>query len=352
VQKLVCRDMEQFPWKKADQNGFVEIDERDTPYYKFLSSTQRDSTGTISAQTGNKEIIPPPEISSNIFEPRKQSKNSIFEMNHKINKPVTQMTREELEAFKRDLHVSKPCVPQDHSSKTFFDSESVTVPMFSSLNKQPSSISIIIPPSPLPEPAFLTIDTSGTQNILKESLYPKSSIYLTYIPIAKNFLGQGQYSQVYKGTYTHKDSNIEYPCAVKVIKKNVEAQTFAMSESYILSQLSHPSVITLIHTRDENGMEPEELQNEIQKAFLGHHSSTSIAIVLVLEYCPNGNIWDWMKKYPSSVSKKLWLKWARELASGIELIHSMGIIHHDLKPHNLLVPKFNVAYVSTRSENQ
>jgi hypothetical protein len=299
--------------------GFVEIDEKDTPYYKFQFSNNWDSSKTVSD--------PLPQICTNQTEKRK-SKNSIFEMDHKISKPITQMTTEELEIFKRDLRSEKPTI-----AEMTIKTESLSVPVsFPVFVKQPSLTTIEIPaPKPL---AFLSMNPCTTVHKQHVSTDSNSSIYLSYLPIKKNFLGEGQYSHVYKGTYT-KDTK-EYPCAVKVIHKNYEAQRLAMSESFILSQLSHPSIISLIHTRDELGLDSIELEKLIQEAF-HQEVHVDVGIVLVLEYCSNGNMWNWMQKHSNSINKKLWLKWARELASGIELVHSMGIIHHDIKPHNILV---------------
>jgi hypothetical protein len=366
----------EFPFqpKQQDKYGFVELDEADIPFYKFraLESDQRTSSPILGRKTHpfvslsenyqrkysdeGKDQKPksPPAVGNRVEQQAghpKKSKNSIFDMDHKISKPVTQMTDEELATFKRDIgkEIPKKVVDVEVANKSIHNLEnsSIIVPVSFPCLPKTNSLTSLVPKSE--QTAFLSINTAASRDnihqihakstISREFTLSKSSIHLSFLPIAKNFLGEGQYSKVYKGTYTPKDSNMEYPCAVKVVHRNEEAQTLAMSESYILSQLSHPSIIGLVDTHDELGMDPELLQKEIQNVFLGHPPPTSIALHLVLEYCSNGNVWDWMRKHESSINKKLWKKWAREIASGIQFIHSMGIIHHDLKPHNILVCK-------------
>jgi hypothetical protein len=362
----------EFPFqpKQRDKYGFVELDESDIPFYKSVASesdqpppspvfSRKVPTFVSFPETYQKKYSEegkdqkpqfPPAVGNRVEQQAghpKKSKNSIFDMDHKISKPITQMTDEELANFKRDIgkEIPKKNVEVVNKSIHNLENSSIIVPISFPCLPKTNSITNLLPKPE--QTAFLSINTAASQDnihqiyaknkIPSEDISSNCSIHLTFLPIAKNFLGEGQYSKVYKGTYTPKDSIIEYPCAVKVVHRNEEAQTLAMSESYILSQLSHPSIIGLVHTHDELGMEPELLQKEIQNAFLGRPSPKAMALNLVLEYCSNGNVWDWMRKHESNVTKKLWKKWAREIASGIKFIHSKGIIHHDLKPHNILV---------------
>lgn len=60
-------------------------------------------------------------------------------------------------------------------------------------------------------------------------------------------------------------------------------------------------------------------------------------IILLLEYCSRGNLHSFVKKYPDLVGKRLWLKWAKSVAGALELMHSKGFVHADVKPQNLCV---------------
>ena len=59
--------------------------------------------------------------------------------------------------------------------------------------------------------------------------------------------------------------------------------------------------------------------------------------MLILEYCEHKDMDTWMRKNPKILGSKLFLKWAHQIASGLAALHSIGIIHHDIKPHNIMV---------------
>ena len=55
---------------------------------------------------------------------------------------------------------------------------------------------------------------------------------------------------------------------------------------------------------------------------------------MVLEYCKNGEIFDYISRFrgfPTHLARKAFL----ELVSGIEQLHSSGVVHRDLKPENI-----------------
>ncbi|KAF8983116.1 hypothetical protein BGZ52_001262 [Haplosporangium bisporale] len=58
---------------------------------------------------------------------------------------------------------------------------------------------------------------------------------------------------------------------------------------------------------------------------------------LLLEYCAGGTIWDWIRLHPEQVGLQQWLVWARQLLLAVDYIHEAGLIHHDIKPHNILL---------------
>lgn len=333
--------------------NFVEIDETDTPYYQYMhqndhrnlnSSSQKSEfrprtehsilKDPISQLLYTDEFLKPPGSIANVSS---KSKNSIFDMDHKISKPITQMNDEELAKFCNGY-------PQPYISRSPINTPSESInSMIVPLSLPPRPSTPIYKPPSEPETAFLAMNTSTASlpALVTETAvtYSPTPVYLSFVPLQKNLLGYGQYSKVYLGHYSKQDSDIEYPCAVKKIERTKEAQSMAMTESYMLSNLSHPSIIGLIHTKDENGMDSVELHHHIRKVFNGEPPDPNVRILLILEYCCNRSLWTWMSQHQSKVGKKLWLKWARQIADGLDMIHSVGIIHHDIKPHNIMVYK-------------
>ncbi|KAE8356832.1 kinase domain-containing protein [Aspergillus coremiiformis] len=57
---------------------------------------------------------------------------------------------------------------------------------------------------------------------------------------------------------------------------------------------------------------------------------------LVLEYMKNGDLKTYLRAY-TSIPTGLKLKWAYQVAEGVDLLHQNGVIHCDIKPRNLLL---------------
>ncbi|CCE83479.1 Piso0_004055 [Millerozyma farinosa CBS 7064] len=58
-------------------------------------------------------------------------------------------------------------------------------------------------------------------------------------------------------------------------------------------------------------------------------------VVLVLEYCSNGDLYDYIHSTSSRSAVDVW-NIAKELSSAIRHAHSLGIYHRDIKPENVL----------------
>ena len=186
--------------------------------------------------------------------------------------------------------------------------------------------------------AFLGMNTSRQSSFVEyDMLKAKNAFgFLSFLPISKNSIAQGQHSTVFKGEYSANEITI--PCAVKRTNDYKDSQTLGIQESAILKRLSNPSIITLFDTKNEQELEDTEFEDKVRQAFLGESILPQDSrILLILEFCSNGTVWDWIQKHPDKMGLKLWTKWAGEISTGVEFVHSSGIIHHDLKPHNILV---------------
>ncbi|KAJ3281631.1 hypothetical protein HK104_011361 [Borealophlyctis nickersoniae] len=328
----------------------------------------------------------------------KVSKNSIFDAPHTILKPATKMTSEELDALKRGETTPTSAGPlEDTPPGRFADGHSMAVPVslpappvhslkspppvdnaFLSSFNSPNRRGWVDLDDPAPSPRRSSVDSpfsAETPPVTSPPprrpdnegqpvwTYPPSTsdnVQLFYLPTKKNFLGEGRYSQVFLGHYMHVDQSSEHGsgtptamakkrsedlhvCAVKRLHPNKEAQAIGLAEVHILRRLSplHRNIIHFLGVKDEADVDSPQVRAKIKAASADVREVDAIPrLLIVLEYAQKGCMWDWVMRHKKGVSRKLWMKWARQLASAVECMHGQGIVHHDIKPHNILLSEF------------
>jgi len=137
-------------------------------------------------------------------------------------------------------------------------------------------------------------------------------------------LGKGGYSWVKKGI----DENTNVPVALKFMpraeKSGEKEQAKQVStEIKSLIRLNHPNVMKL-YAYNLNCKYPEKS---------GIKLST---ILLVLEYCPGGELFD-ILYYTNQLDAKTARTYFIQMMNGIQACHDVGIVHRDIKPQNLLM---------------
>lgn len=128
-------------------------------------------------------------------------------------------------------------------------------------------------------------------------------------------LGKGAYSTVILTTF--KKTGVEY--ATKAIEKQLiikenKVKTVKI-EKQVLHMMDHPNII---------------------KLFCTFQDATNL--YFALEFAPGGEMFDILTKYgPFTLEATRF--YAAEIVNGLEYMHSLNIIHRDMKPENLILSR-------------
>ena len=128
-------------------------------------------------------------------------------------------------------------------------------------------------------------------------------------------LGRGGFGVVYKAT--DRDGT---DVAIKVILISKEGSRLSLKEvqqeAKTLMRLRNPYIIDFIDCY----------------TFTSPYNQ---GFSIVTQYCPGGNLGDYLLRDRPNRAKRL--QWCRQLSLGIQFIHGKGIAHRDLKPDNILI---------------
>ena len=130
--------------------------------------------------------------------------------------------------------------------------------------------------------------------------------------ISNKIIGKGTFSTVVNGTNIETNQNV----AIKIInKKNMEIEELesVMDELYIMKICKFPYIIKLYDIYETNNF-----------------------IYIVMEQCKNGNLFDYFNGNYNKLQENLVKEIIYKLLLSINFIHSLGIIHRDIKLGNIL----------------
>ncbi|KAK3234052.1 hypothetical protein CYMTET_55678 [Cymbomonas tetramitiformis] len=164
-------------------------------------------------------------------------------------------------------------------------------------------------------------DTSGStgfsHSVGKENMHSElQAINEQDIEILKP-LGSGAFGDVYKALWNGAE------VAIKRLRKNVfegegtDHDSEFWKEAEVLYSLHHPNVLPTFGVIRATESFP--------------------APAIVTEYIVNGSLKHVLGKYSNHLNKKHRISLAMQAARGMEYLHSVGLVHFDLKSDNLLV---------------
>lgn len=132
---------------------------------------------------------------------------------------------------------------------------------------------------------------------------------------ANSIIGKGSFGVVYKATVTNTGE-------VVAIKKVLQDRRFKNRELSIMKMMHHPNVVELKHS------------------FYAKGDKDDVYLNLVMEYVPHTlhhQLKNFVQKMKKSMPMQLVKLYMYQISRALAYIHSLGICHRDIKPHNLLM---------------
>jgi serine kinase len=132
-------------------------------------------------------------------------------------------------------------------------------------------------------------------------------------------IGHGNFATVHRAEYFDNSSNKKVRLACKILKKdkkrNDNSQKFIRRELHILTKLDNPNIIK-VHSILRRGE----------------------GIYIFMYLADRGCLQDFIEKN-GVVSEQQAKLWFRQMACGLQYLHSNNIVHRDLKLENILLSK-------------
>jgi serine/threonine protein kinase len=158
------------------------------------------------------------------------------------------------------------------------------------------------------------------KNIEIKDMSPSNSCTRIIKPIRwrrGNLIGQGMYGKVYQAMNIDTGELIAIKSS-KLSSNPLKAERELMrirQEIMILTALDHPNII---------------------KYFQADYCYEQNYVDIILEYVPSGSMKDLLLKY-KNFSEQVIKIYTKQLLSGLDYLHTNGVVHRDLKSANVLI---------------
>ncbi|CAD8052584.1 unnamed protein product [Paramecium sonneborni] len=149
-----------------------------------------------------------------------------------------------------------------------------------------------------------------SQNNIQNSI--RSNIKLKDIQVLSH-LGKGTFGQVFKVIYKNKI----YALKQQLKQQVLQDVKYIQSELSIMKYLNHPFVVKLYHS-----------------------FQTQNYLYMLLEYCENGDLTNYMAK-GTIIQESQAIFIIAQIILALEYLHSLNLIYRDLKPENVMITNNN-----------
>jgi LIM domain kinase 1 len=160
-------------------------------------------------------------------------------------------------------------------------------------------------------------------------------------------IGRGSFGKVYLGDYLGTDVAIKYVEASTGEDEEIE-KLFIRREVGILKACRHPNIVTFMGivtggTIPEPETEGKAKSKEPTSSIVGSPREykpgerRNEGLEIVLEYCPKGDLRQYLKDVDLEISWRKRISMALDIARGMSYLHSRNIIFRDLKARNMLM---------------
>ncbi|MCB1041489.1 MAG: serine/threonine protein kinase [Acidobacteria bacterium] len=143
--------------------------------------------------------------------------------------------------------------------------------------------------------------------------------------LIETFIGRGGMGLIFVARDTEDGRSV----VIKMIKSSELKRNLSSTmkrfrrEAIGLLQFRHPNIVTILDFDFNNDVAP----------------------YIVMEHIDGFTLFEFMKQFPSGLPLDVFMVFMEHLCSAVNLIHENGIVHRDIKPHNMMVEIHEGAFV-------